>query len=100
HTRFSRDWSSDVCSSDLARSYSSDGFSPHLTLARLNNAGRSWRMLPEILRRFPRQKTVPWRVEAIELMQSKLTPQGAKYSVIARSEERRVGKECRASWGT
>src|SRR5690606_6803205 len=31
HTRFSRDWSSDVCSSDLCRMWSKDGVpSPHL----------------------------------------------------------------------
>src|SRR5438105_11161384 len=59
HTRSTRDWSSDVCSSDL-------GFAAHLGFAR---DGRLRRRAPP--------------------------PRSAfRY----RSEERRVGKECRSRW--
>src|SRR6266511_811216 len=57
HTRFSRDWSSDVCSSDLA-SASSRGRSPT----------------------------------------SRVAPRRDSRAVKPRSEERRVGKECRSRW--
>src|SRR5438445_10706089 len=67
HTRYWRDWSSDVCSSDLFR-----------RLGRLNVSRRRGQML-EVggetpLRLRDRRPSVP------------------------RSEERRVGKECRCRW--
>src|SRR5436309_11601970 len=58
HTRFSRDWSSDVCSSDLIDSR-------------------------QLVR--TRRMATPPNV-------SRLT------SALIRSEERRVGKECRSRW--
>src|SRR5260370_945974 len=61
HTRFKCDWSSDVCSSDLART------SP------TSSRGSSSRM-PEL-----------WIAGAIIVL-------------ALRSEERRVGKECRSRW--
>src|SRR5690606_40912138 len=63
HTRFSRDWSSDVCSSDL--------FS---RAARSTTASR------------PRKS-------------SSRTTAPACRRTSRRSEERRVGKECRSRWG-
>src|SRR2546428_9057010 len=62
HTRSDRDWSSDVCSSDL------------LALARVMKAFKRWRGRAE------------HRYSALQL--------GAH----DRSEERRVGKECRSRW--
>src|SRR6266511_6241887 len=59
HTRFSRDWSSDVCSSDLA-------VGP------------------------------PWDVSLAVFQPTRDFPSGI--SGISRSEERRVGKECRSRW--
>src|SRR5207302_3916832 len=69
HTRFSRDWSSDVCSSDLAPPVKS----------RVSREGRGAGLIPVRRRSFasccaPRRPT-------------------------PRSEERRVGKECRSRWG-
>src|SRR5690606_41627428 len=61
HTRFSRDWSSDVCSSDLP--------------------------------------AVPELVAQLVLVDAEGLPQ--RRQVVARferSEERRVGKECRSRW--
>src|SRR2546429_7393921 len=60
HTRCSRDWSSDVCSSDLGE----------------------W-ALPPTSGSAPGVKTVP--------------PYCA-HRAVRRSEERRVGKECRSRW--
>src|SRR5690606_41074895 len=76
HTRFSRDWSSDVCSSDL--------------LATVDMA--LWDL-------FAKQHGTPvWRLlgplrETIELY-----PTGGFLTDPIRSEERRVGKECRSRW--
>src|SRR5438445_13397961 len=66
HTRYWRDWSSDVCSSDLAPSDREPW-------------RRSWASPPRTSR--PPAAT---------------RPPGARSS--SRSEERRVGKECRSRW--
>src|SRR5690606_40355167 len=69
HTRFSRDWSSDVCSSDLRGRALHRGVAAHRPRARggrLRAAGR----------RAAKRIAGP----------------------RARSEERRVGKECRSRW--
>src|SRR5437868_15225926 len=62
HTRSKRDWSSDVCSSDLGRTFRCDRLS-HTAM---------FGLLHQLSERFARQH---------------------------RSEERRVGKECRSWWG-
>src|SRR5207302_8267173 len=62
HTRFSRDWSSDVCSSDLGCG----------SAKRASLVTRRWRSACSPTCRRPRR--------------------------ARRSEERRVGKECRARW--
>src|SRR5436309_8517113 len=64
HTRFSRDWSSDVCSSDLARAHC-------------------------------RERLVARRVQEGDLAVPGLDLVGPD---VLRSEERRVGKECRSRW--
>src|SRR5437660_10623632 len=66
HTRWPRDWSSDVCSSDLAVRFPAD----------------------------PRKRTADPGV-ATGLA---YTPVGGDVLFIERSEERRVGKECRSRW--
>src|SRR5437868_9894811 len=68
HTRSKRDWSSDVCSSDLIL-----GDLPFLTVP--ESGGRSPRI----------------RRSSVVLP----TPLGP---ISPRSEERRVGKECRSRW--
>src|SRR5437868_8484125 len=86
HTRSKRDWSSDVCSSDLsargARYASGFGFWVGVWGLGLKNrtvAIRDWSLVthhsPLLLRRWPL-----------------VTPH------TSRSEERRVGKECGAWW--
>src|SRR5690349_23203428 len=69
HTRSLRDWSSDVCSSDLTILQRIP--QPHRhALFRVGDAGRQRRILRRPLRP----------------------------SLAQRSEERRVGKECRSRW--
>src|SRR5687768_18220311 len=66
HTRCSRDWSSDVCSSDLSEAQAPNAF--------------------EIVTMGPAQ---PARARI---------GSEAQVADILRSEERRVGKECRSRW--
>src|SRR5690606_40925650 len=63
HTRFSRDWSSDVCSSDLFHRFQGQYSSNMTTQPRVQSSECSRRV--------------------------------TKTSAVQRSEERRVGKECR-----
>src|SRR3712207_8588899 len=76
HTRYWRDWSSDVCSSDLSRRtgpVSSSSVAPPLV------GRRDLRAV--VLHRHATQGVVLALREA-----------------LPRSEERRVGKECRSRW--
>src|SRR5690606_40725112 len=88
HTRFSRDWSSDVCSSDLPQPDA-----PSFTANFLQNWGRlveaSPREITSFLSIFPARPGQPM-AQAITVF--------AGDDVEARSEERRVGKECRSRW--
>src|SRR5260370_23477986 len=71
HTRFKCDWSSDVCSSDL-----------HQTKVSADQTLDQARVR-----------------EAIKAAITAIAGCGGKYQrEIARSEERRVGKECRSRW--
>src|SRR3712207_7166601 len=75
HTRYWRDWSSDVCSSDLPR----EGW----TSVYDELCDRE----PEMLRRLSRELSDRMGAFVIALSAEE-----------ARSEERRVGKECRSRW--
>src|SRR2546430_13410326 len=83
HTRFDCDWSSDVCSSDLAfperkrRTGETSCLDPYTP------------MLPQQWEAGCRNATHLWRT---------LRAQGFPGSYAVRSEERRVGKECRSRW--
>src|SRR2546429_7097798 len=82
HTRCSRDWSSDVCSSDLT-----DGDALDQSL------GVETTRIVEIgamdLRSRHASHAVRYQPSEVEL---------ARRSLEDRSEERRVGKECRSRW--
>src|SRR5690606_40957518 len=79
HTRFSRDWSSDVCSSDLLVLLNDDD----LTFIKLRLDEQSLRTVVE---------------SAGEIVES--LPRALVFAAAwdMRSEERRVGKECRSRW--
>src|SRR5690606_40083785 len=81
HTSFSRDWSSDVCSSDLGRS--------RKLAASRRTLFRSWF----------RRETSGVRISASRVATRRpLTRSNSLKPSCARSEERRVGKECRSGW--
>src|SRR5687768_18574385 len=75
HTRCSRDWSSDVCSSDLDQCQEN--------AVRLMGAQR----VDGTAQRGPRQ-----------IASLKIHTRKPVYLDVKRSEERRVGKECRSRW--
>src|SRR3712207_8768671 len=82
HTRYWRDWSSDVCSSDLP---GRDGRpARHLRPARPLQPGEAAAGRLAVRRDHGSQEGR--RAEAAEGL------------VLTRSEERRVGKECRSRW--
>src|SRR3712207_8186764 len=83
HTRYWRDWSSDVCSSDLAAA--ARGCAARLPPPRRRPAGRR--------ERGGRHAALVEPVERAE-------PPGIHLAAARtlRSEERRVGKECRSRW--
>src|SRR5690606_39422585 len=82
HTRFSRDWSSDVCSSDL----------PQIVISGTNEACAG----NIVTFTASGANTYTWNTNA-NTATSTFTAAGASYTAIVigtRSEERRVGKEC------
>src|SRR5690606_40285688 len=92
HTRFSRDWSSDVCSSDLpipgledllARAKAKGVFgTKERSVIKANNAAGIAAVLDQ----------------QFELARKVLATGLVPIIEPERSEERRVGKECRAGW--
>src|SRR5690606_40855879 len=94
HTRFSRDWSSDVCSSDLDN--------------RIVSASRIGCLFGKYYLHGFDHVANGWRVFKISRISDASCLDGDEYSYIqanasavelhVRSEERRVGKECRSRW--
>src|SRR3712207_8707239 len=83
HTRYWRDWSSDVCSSDLNKKSYVYVFSPHKTVPGLSQVGLSW-------------KTKAGK--GFQALKRSMEISLLKCCLWLRSEERRVGKECRSRW--
>src|SRR3712207_6940908 len=85
HTRYWRDWSSDVCSSDLR--YWADEYDWRKVEARLN-------ALPQFVT----------EIDGLDIhfIHVRSKHEGALPLIVThgwpRSEERRVGKECRSRW--
>src|SRR3712207_8159331 len=84
HTRYWRDWSSDVCSSDLAI----------MRIALLEM------LHPDVA---PAETPIPPEgaiSEAVETAKRFCSAEAPKFvnGILNRSEERRVGKECRSRW--
>src|SRR2546430_8789000 len=83
HTRFDCDWSSDVCSSDLAMRLSSkEEFTGEIA--------SHWKEQMEKYRGQAEEMAQRLEKQAAELRHELARSQ--------RSEERRVGKECRSRW--
>src|SRR3712207_7226534 len=81
HTRYWRDWSSDVCSSDLAAAHRAQ--------------------LPLVLGSYPITPASDILHTLSRLKRFGVTTIQAEDEIAgigARSEERRVGKECRSRW--
>jgi 2'-5' RNA ligase len=55
-------------------------YTPHITLARAKST-EARRVAAKLIAHAP-QPTITWPVEALHLMRSTLTPQGAEYSVM------------------
>src|SRR5207302_8225337 len=90
HTRFSRDWSSDVCSSDLNNAFllAASIFPYFYALV----GERNPKQPPKP---GPRSEYSQLACDAFELIRRA----GPISKQKMRSEERRVGKECRGGWG-
>src|SRR3712207_8125797 len=80
HTRYWRDWSSDVCSSDLLEYPHLDDYDVS-SVTSIGGGSSTWH--PEMIRQ------VGVRLPTVKRV-------GMGYG--SRSEERRVGKECRSRW--
>src|SRR5690606_40378080 len=95
HTRFSRDWSSDVCSSDLNDRRGVGAMTENIILRR--KVSRSFTTLPNDL---IRDKQLSWKALG-QLVFLLSLPPSFRLSLAfltkqkKRSEERRVGKERR-----
>src|SRR5690606_40076869 len=92
HTRFSRDWSSDVCSSDLNLLGVSIVRELGPVLAAILVAGRSGSAITA-------QIGVMRVTQELDAMQVMGISPGKRLVLPRRSEERRVGKECRSRSG-
>src|SRR5256886_9742549 len=82
HTRFDCDWSSDVCSSDLYRRSAAAAIQPW----------QAWSPAAAERRYLSSPQRELWEIEV-----QNIQPRRGGISNF-RSEERRVGKECRSRW--
>src|SRR5690606_40236914 len=94
HTRFSRDWSSDVCSSDLVIQRSHPGIGPD-NLVLSDRHTKVFRSGSAEVVDFILADTDLAEI-TFEILVGRAN-QG-KVVLVRRSEERRVGKECRSRW--
>src|SRR5256886_3397506 len=84
HTRFDCDWSSDVCSSDLNFIADHLKYAPFVAEETITRQGAVAHFLYILC---------SGKVEI-----RRVSEDGAIAKAVARSEERRVGKECRSRW--
>src|SRR5207247_4158703 len=88
HTRSTRDWSSDVCSSDLDLLRLRDWLKDHdCTCVAMESTGVFWKPIYNLLEEH-------FQVLVVNAQHIKAVP-GRKTDIKDRSEERRVGKGCR-----
>src|SRR5207302_7030545 len=89
HTRFSRDWSSDVCSSDLVRV---DARERQVDVDEPDLSGGDVLLLEQ------RHGTQGEGAAIGALEVGHFVERDGRVAAAFRSEERRVGKECRSVW--
>src|SRR5207253_5382322 len=97
HTRWPRDWSSDVCSSDLPQETSEGRREMAFVVPKLGNAMSDQRILRIEADAESAQRDDPRSCSGWQLDDGAAPAPEA--GVPARSEERRVGKECRGGRG-
>src|SRR3712207_7516470 len=85
HTRYWRDWSSDVCSSDLGTFYTIESLAP--AFRAVSHANPFFYVISGFRSGFLGVADSPVAFGALLLL-----------AINLRSEERRVGKECRSRW--
>src|SRR5258707_13991711 len=95
HTRYWRDWSSDVCSSDLGAAKSQ---TPEKSAAKQNRFLEPYATLPYDDPAAVRFGRIRADLEAVGTPIGPYDLQIAAIALTHRSEERRVGKECRSRW--
>src|SRR5690606_41043849 len=93
HTIFSRDWSSDVCSSDLAADTTRRIIHIRLDVLEEKPEERTGFKHPELLT-WIRQNRPRLLTAALTILRAYCNA-GMPRQDLSRSEERRVGKECR-----
>src|SRR5699024_11988326 len=93
HTRSKRDWSSDVCSSDLEIVYAHGALKA--LAADLMKIANDVRWLASGPRCGIGEITIPYNEPGSSIMPGKVNPTQSE-ALTMRSEERRVGKEIRA----
>src|SRR3712207_7788387 len=89
HTRYWRDWSSDVCSSDLER---------QLLLKQINEIVKERLKYPASDEMDANMKRLKYVRYADDFLIGIIGSKEDCIHVKERSEERRVGKECRSRW--
>src|SRR5690606_40710716 len=95
HTRFSRDWSSDVCSSDLVLEHVHElKQTLELLLQKLKKRGTLFIAVPNYNSYDSKHYKENWAALDIPRHLYHFTHQ----TMEIRSEERRVGKECSSGW--
>src|SRR5699024_11659256 len=92
HTRSKRDWSSDVCSSDLVVDLAGHGGGELALGLGQTVAGQEDRVVEQAAG--PRHRRGEGEHPEVDAVRAGLGGEG----VALRSEERRVGKECRYRW--
>src|SRR5690606_40621818 len=97
HTRFSRDWSSDVCSSDLTRTPAATKTAGNAEGGRQDQMADGMGSTPQL--RVEDGGSVRWLIVDNPARLNAFTTSMWATLPRLRSEERRVGKECRAGAG-
>src|SRR5690606_39796542 len=98
HTRFSRDWSSDVCSSDLPERRAAKT-STHAATQRIDSFDHKARTPIVAAARASTVRIVAWPRSLASVVPAVNTAIAVSTApMTVRSEERRVGEEDRAGW--